>query len=199
MKINYIVFLLFVILISSSNEVLSSDFKLKWGTKTNNISSINIRGTEYVSTKDLSKALGANYYFSSTRKKSEIKFKNYNLKFTANNQFVILKNRNTNKHQIFQFPLAARLKNDDLFIPIKYSVKYLEYASELHTSYSERNNLLIVLDDKVNTKDLVEWNETIVDLASIKYDVFAAKIENKSNGTLLRLSTKRKIRKGCST
>lgn len=199
MRINFRFFLLLVFLLSTNLEVFSSDLKFKWGNKKSNISSMNIRGTEYVSTKELSKALGANYYFSSTRKKSEIKFKNYKLKFTANNQFVILTNRKTNKHQIFQFPLAARLKNEDIFIPIKYSVKYLEYASEIQSTYSSMNNSLIVLDQKVNTRDLIKWNETIVDLASIKYDVFAAKIENKSNGTLLRLSTKRKIRKPASS
>jgi len=197
LNIKFIFYAIFLILFQVN--VSGSDLILKWGNKTSKINSVNIRGAEYVSTKELSKALNANYYFNSNRKKSEIKFKNYKLKFTANNQFVILTNKKSSKHQIFQFPLAARLRNNDIYIPIKYSVKYLEYASELQSTYSASNNSLVILSQKVETKELIKWNETLVDLASVKYDVFSAKIENKSNGTLLRLSTKRKIRKPASS
>lgn len=180
-------------------NLFASDLIIKRGNQTVKINSTNIRGIEYVSSSALAKALGANYYYNPTRQKSEIKFINYNLKFTANNQFVIITAKKSNKHQVFQMPVSSRLKSRDIYIPIKYSDKYLGYASGLKTKYSESNNTLSIVSEEINTKALVEWSENLVDRSSIKYDIFSAKIENKSNGTLLRLATKDVIRKPSSS
>jgi N-acetylmuramoyl-L-alanine amidase len=196
-----IAYLLFLFLFQAFNlpGLFASDLIIKRGNQSAKIPSINLRGTEYVATSQLAKILGVNYYFNPSREKSEIKFNDYNLKFTANNQFVILTAKKSNQHQIFQLPISAKLRKGDVYIPIKYSVKYLSYASGLKTSYSEESNRVTIVTTKVNAKELVKWNETLVDRSSIKYDIFSAKIENKSNGTLLRLATKGKIRKPSSS
>ena len=69
--------------------LFASDLIIKRGNQSEKIPSINLRGTEYVPTDQLAKIIGANYYFNTSKEKSEIKFIDYNLKFTANNQFVI--------------------------------------------------------------------------------------------------------------
>lgn len=176
-----------------SQNLFAADLIIKRGNQTVKISSMNIRGTEFVSSKKLADVIGANYFYNPTKQKSEIKFINYNLKFTANNQFVILTNKKSNQHQIFQMPISAKLRLGDIYIPVKYITKYLGYASELKAHYDEPSRILSILSEQVDTKQVVEWNESIIDRSSIKYDIFAAKIENKSNGTLLRLSVKDKI------
>ena len=50
-------------------------------------------GIDYASAKELSSLLGVTQFFNVEAAKIEIKFKDYILKFTAKNQFVIL-NRN---------------------------------------------------------------------------------------------------------
>lgn len=197
MNIKMLLLLIIVAFFSSNN--IASELIIKRGNKSAKIPSVNIRGAEYVSSNQFSKIIGANYYFNSEKGKSEIKFIDYNLKFTANNQFVILTAKKSNQHQIFQLPISAKLKNGDVYIPIKYSVKYFSYASGLNTSYDESNNTVSIVTSEVDTKNLVNWNKTLVDKSTIKYDIFSAKIENKSNGTLLRLSTKREIRQPSSS
>ena len=181
------------------NNIIAADLIIKKGTQRVVIPSENIRGTEYVASSKLAKALGANYFFNPSKQKSELKFIDYNLKFTANNQFIIIIAKKSNQHQIFQMPLSAKLRDGDIYIPVKYSVKYLSYATGLETTYSENDNSILIASKKLNTKDLVEWNKKLVDRTSIKYDIFSANIENKTNGTLLRLSTKDRIIKPSSS
>jgi len=195
-KITFLIYLFQALLL---NNIQATDLIIKRGNQSVKITSENIRGTEYVSTNKLARALGVNYFYNDDKQKSEIKFIDYNLKFTANNQFIILTERKSNRHQIFQMPISAKLKDGDIFIPLKYSVKYLGYASGLQTTYSEIGNIISIISKELNTKDLVDWNKNLVDRSSVKYDLFSAKIENKTNGTLLRLATKNKIRKPTSS
>ncbi|MCB9207860.1 MAG: N-acetylmuramoyl-L-alanine amidase [Ignavibacteriales bacterium] len=176
------------------SQFFSANLTIKRGNQTLKISSENIRGTEYVSSKELAKALGANFYFNPNRQKSEIKFVEYNLKYTANNQFVILTSKKDNKHQIFQMPVSAKLISGSVMIPIKYSAEYLGLASGFETSYIENGNTLLINPTEINTREVVAWNKNLVDRSTVKYDIFSAKIENKTNGTLLRLATKNEIR-----
>ncbi|MCW8849084.1 MAG: N-acetylmuramoyl-L-alanine amidase, partial [Melioribacteraceae bacterium] len=183
---------LLVVLLITTN-LMGSDLIIKRGNQTVRIPSINVRGTEYVSSSLLANKLGANYFFNQQKQKAEIKFVEFNLKFTANNQFVILTAKKSQKNQIFQLPVSAKLMDDDIYIPIKYSVKYIGYASGLQTNYIDNLNTVSIESKNINTNNIIDWNETIIDRNNVKYDLFSAKIENKSNGTLLRIATKRKI------
>lgn len=193
MKLKQIIFLAILVTFSSFLIAEASDLIIKKGNITTRIGSIDIRGTDYVSAKGLAKVLGANYYFNSQRQKAEIKYNDFNLKFTANNQFIILTEKKRNKHQIFQLPISAKFRNGDVYIPIKYTAKYIALASGFETIYIEEENTLSIESKKLNTNKIVDWNKSIYDIASVKYDIFSAKIENKTNGTLLRLAVKKSI------
>ncbi len=190
---------LFILSLLFLNDISAAELIIKKGNQKLVINSVNIKGTEYVASNTLAKALDANYFYNPTKQKSELKFIEYNLKFTANNQFVILIAKKSNQNQIFQMPLSAKLMEGDIFIPVKYSVKYLSFATGLETTYIENDNSIIIASKKLNTKKLVEWNKRLVDRNSIKYDIFSANIENKTNGTLLRLATKDRIIKPTSS
>ena len=193
MKVLFKFFSQFSLLFLIITNLYGSDIIIKRGNQSVKIPSVNLRGTEYVSTNLLANKLGANYFFNQKKQKSEIKFVDFNLKFTANNQFVILTAKKSQKNQIFQLPVSAKLINNDIYIPIKYTVKYIGYASGLQTNYIDDDNTVSIESKNINTNKIIEWNETIIDRNTVKYDLFSAKIENKSNGTLLRIATKRKI------
>jgi len=189
-KINIILILILI----SVNTIFSSDLIVKFGRFEKKIPSTQLKGIEYVSSKAIADAFSANYYYNEDRQKSEVKFKDYKLKFTVNNQFIILTSKKSNQNQIFQMPVSSRLENDDVIIPIKYAIKYLRYASGLELTYNEDQNIVEVKRSKVDTKSIVSWNKNLIDANEIKYDIFSARIETKSNGTLLRLGTKRPVR-----
>ncbi len=191
----FLVLLIPSIIIGAPNK----EIIIKRGGQSVAINSVNIRGAEYIYSSKLAKAIGANYYFNPAKQKSEIKFIDYNLKFTANNQFVILTDKKKKRHQIFQMPVSAKERNGDILIPVKYITKYLSLASRLQTKYIESEKIIEISSNEVDTRKIVDWNNTIIDRNSIKYDIFAAKIESRANGTLLRLVTKRKVRKPTSS
>jgi N-acetylmuramoyl-L-alanine amidase len=193
MKVIVNIFYQLLILLLITTNLFGSDIIIKRGNQSVKIPSVNIRGTEYVSSSLLANKLGANYFFNQQKQKSEIKFVDFNLKFTANNQFVILTAKKSQKNQIFQLPVSAKLMDEDIYIPIKYAVKYIGYASGLQTNYIDNSNTVSIESKNVNTNSIIDWNETIIDRNNVKYDLFSAKIENKSNGTLLRIATKRNI------
>ncbi|MEE9431970.1 MAG: N-acetylmuramoyl-L-alanine amidase [Melioribacteraceae bacterium] len=192
--LSYFLFLVFSNLVFGSSEL-----KVIIGNKTTSVKSVEVHGTNYISTKELATALSANYFYNSKRQKSEIKFINYKLKFTVGNQFVILTSRKDNQHQIFQIPLSARINNDDVYIPIQYIVKYLSYASGSKLNYNKATNTITIDKEKVDAKKIVTWNKELYDRSKVKFDIFSAKVETKYNGTLVRLRTKNEIRKPSSS
>ncbi|MCB0750335.1 MAG: N-acetylmuramoyl-L-alanine amidase [Ignavibacteriae bacterium] len=192
-----IVLLIFLLL--SSNFIFGSDLTIKLGRSERKIPSKEIRGIEYVSSKALADVFSANYYYNEERQKAEVKFKDYRLKFTGNNQFIILTSKKSNQHQIFQLPVSAKSEDDEILIPIKYATKYLGYASGMELSYNESQNLISIKNNKVDTKSIVKWNDNLIDISTVKYDIFSAKIETKANGTLLRLGAKRTLREPTSS
>jgi len=177
----------------------SSKLKVVSGNSTISVKSVEIRGINYVSTKELADVLNANYFYNPKYQKSEVKFADYKLKFTVSNQFVILTSRKDNQHQIFQIPLSARIGSDDVFIPIQYLVKYLSYASGNELNYNKTTNTLTIIDQKVDTKKVVTWSKHLLDRSKVKHDIFSAKVESKYNGTLVRFRTKNEIRKPSSS
>ncbi len=194
-----IIITLTILLFIIPQIIFGSDLTIKIGKQVKKIKSSEIRGIEYVSSKELADAFSANYYYNDTHQKSEIKFKEYRLKFTGNNQFIILTSKKSDQHQIFQLPVSARVNNGDVLIPIKYSTQYLSYASGIELEYNESDNSIVLKNVKVDTKSVVTWNENLIDMKTVKYDIYSAKIETKTNGTLLRLGIKRPLRQPTSS
>jgi len=190
----YLLFFTFPILIFCSSEL-----KVIKDNNTIHVKSVGIRGTNYASSKELATALNASFFYNPKHQKSEIKFNDYKLKFTVGNQFIILTSKKDNQHQIFQIPLSARIGSNDVFIPIQYCIKYLSYASGKKMSYDNTINTITIGKQKIDTKKIVAWNKELFDRSKVKYDIFSAKVETKSNGTLIRLRTKNEIRKPSSS
>lgn len=182
-----------LILLFSSILINAGEIKIRKGNKFNTVVTINFRGAEYISCFQIAKNLGANYYFNKVKEKAELKFLDYKLKFTANNPFVILTKKLGNEHQVFQMPVTAKYFKSDIYIPVNYSAKFFSLALGSIITFDGNKNELLISDDNLNTEKVIKWNKNIKDLSSIKYDIFQARIENKSNGTLLRFATKNKI------
>ena len=167
LKINIVL----ILILFSATFIFGSDLIIRFGRSEKKIPSIQIKGIEYVPSKALANVFSANYYYNEDRQKSEIKFKDYKLKFTVNNQFIILTSKKSNQNQIFQMPVSSRADNDDVIIPIKYALKYLGYASGMEMKYNADQNVVEVQNVKVDTKSLVSWNKNLIDANEIKYDI----------------------------
>lgn len=210
MRYRYIIFFLIFFLIG---EFLSgqsnSKIALSLGEDTEQISYIKKEGLDYVSSKELAKALSGNFYYSEAKKKVELKFSNYTLKVTANNPFFVLTSRADNSQNVFQLPVAALEYNGDVFIPAKYALQYLNLAYERELDFDSKKNQLAVSDSRVNTTAGLQKFEEVnsstkkvfekpaaakksaKETIDSKYDIYGLNIEEKSNGTLIRVKSQK--------
>ena len=85
-----IVFLLIMFISSSALSQRLLKISVSNGANKTVLPYIVNNGITYVSTKELSKILSGNFYYNPTAQKVEMKFKNYNLKVTAKNQFFVI-------------------------------------------------------------------------------------------------------------
>ncbi|MEN8191390.1 MAG: N-acetylmuramoyl-L-alanine amidase [Bacteroidota bacterium] len=175
--------------------------------KNGNISSIIRNGMTYVSAKDLSKILSGNYYYNPSAAKVEMKFDNFNLKVTAKNQFIVLTDKNKDINLVFQIPISTLLLNNDVFIPIDYTLKYIEIAYQKKIKYNRKTKDLIVTNDPSDifaqlkstkpTEIMVEKKPAAERVSD--FDIYGMEITEMANGTLIRLKTSRQINKYSSS
>jgi len=198
MKLKYIFFilLLFTSLIFPQRLLKISAQK---GAEEGYISYISKKGVTYLSATDLSKFLSGNFYYNPTAAKIEMKFDNYKLKITAKNQFFVLSSKYNYEKEVYQIPISTLKIKNDIFIPAIYSLKYVEIAYEKKLIYNDDEKDLIVTSEP---SDLFEKLDSSFDGNIIfkknrpvdsDYDIYGIEISEMSNGTLIRIKSKRSI------
>lgn len=171
------------------------------------LSFVSRNGLAFVSGKELALLLSANLFYNEEAAKLELKFPNYNVKLTAKNQFIIITNRIDNTTYIYQLPISTLLIGSDVFLPLKYCENYLSLAFGRKIIFNNSEKHLIITNEPFTQDEFylsnVEENqitdnkpsETKVEVKTKKsnYDVYGLVIEEKSNGTLIRINTSRRI------
>jgi len=162
-------------------------------------------GNTFVSAKEIGLLLSANPFYNNVALKLELNFSEYVVKFTAKTQFIVLTRKSNNAQNIFQLPISALLINDDIFIPIVYVSDYLSLCCGEKIIYDNKDKKLTVMNKPFNSLSLI--NDKIITKPSAekdtinnqpqkpddtKYDIYDMDIEEKSNGTLIRLKTSHK-------
>ena len=200
----------FFLLISSAVIQAQRLFKLsvKVGGKDDVLSYLTKSGNTYVSAKELSDLLSANCYYNDDALKIELKFSDYTLKFTARNQFVVLSRRSDNYQKVFQLPVSTLYFNDDILIPIQYSLNYLEFCFGRIIRYENSSKTLSISNDPFNSVSFFADNKKEPEPeiktpeespkpaekpVNTKYDIYGMTVEEKSNGTLIRLHASKNV------
>ncbi len=175
--------------------------------KTEHISYLTRRGVSYASAKEIALALGGNYYYSEETAKLELKFTNYNLKVTGRNQFVVLTKRLDRSQRVFQIPISTLLVKEDVMVPMIYVVKYLSLAFGKQIQYDDgRKHIRVTnlkpgliagapLEDKkpaIKKPESPKVDKPIK--VDSKFDVYDIAIDEKSNGTMIRLYSQKSLK-----
>lgn len=204
MRIKFVfLFILIFISISFSQRLYKISVQVEGREET--LSYILRSGIDYVSSNEIALLLSANQFYNSDAAKIEIKFKDYTLKFTARNQFVILNRKADGAQTIFQIPISTLLIKDEVFIPLIYCLDYLSLGYGKRITFDDRTKNLKATEEpftpetffvskQSDTKEekLIEPERTTENVTG-KYDVNSITVEEKSNGTLIRLKTSRKL------
>ena len=100
------------------------------------------QGTPYFSLIHFAEAISVNYYYNEETQKVELKFDDYNLKITAQNPYVVLTSRDNNKSETYQLPTSTYFINDQIFVPLVYSIDYLVKASGSNIVYEKPGKIV---------------------------------------------------------
>ncbi len=199
MKLKYF-YLLLVILTSTLFPQRLLKISVSNGAEKEFLPYIVKKGVTYVSAKELSKILSGNFYYNPTAQKVEMKFENYNLKVTAKNQFFVIASKYNYEKDVYQIPISTQLIRNDIFIPILYSLKYVELAYQKKLLYDDKEKNLIVTSKPIDIFKSIERKSTSTPVrvtkkkkVNSKYDIYGIEVSEMTNGTLIRLETTRKI------
>jgi len=164
----------------STNEIIIIE-----GNKKTSVPAFVREGTYYLSLKDFADKFQINYYYNQSAKKIELKNENYLVKVSARNPFVILTDKKNNSQSVFQLATSTYYLADKIFIPLPYSINVLQKFFSAKLRF-ESPNKLIFPDEFVQT-DITE------DKSDLKFDVTGLEVEEKANGTLIRLKSNKRI------
>ncbi|MBX3009281.1 MAG: N-acetylmuramoyl-L-alanine amidase [Melioribacteraceae bacterium] len=169
-----------------------------------NLSFITRNGVDYVSSRELTVLMGASIFYNEETAKVELKFSDYIIKFTAKSNFIVITNRTDKSFNTFQIFTAPLLLKDDIFIPLNASLEYLAAVHGKMLDYNDRTKKLTLTKNIVNYSSLFTKSQpdqpNKKDSAPVKsassfskYDIENILIEEKSNGTLIRFKTNKKL------
>lgn len=173
------------------------------------LSYVSRNGFLFVSGRELAALLSANIFYNNEAAKLEMKFSGYTIKLTAKNQFLIITNRTDNTTTIYQLPISTLLIGEDVFIPLKYCENYLSLAFGKQLRFDNSSKNLKITNEQYSPEQFYDLAVKQNEMPEVKpkddavkpdvrnnksgYDVYGLMIEDKSNGTLIRLKTSKKI------
>ncbi len=173
--------LLFLLLTFSIFPQVDEQLAIVTPSGTKYIPAYERQGTLYFSVIHFAEALSINYYYNSDAQKIELKFNKYNLKVTSKNPFLVLTGRNNDLSEEYQLPTSTYFFDDQIFIPLDYSFDIIKKAS---------GNNLVYESGKIAVKGEIIPDET---KTVSGFDITGVSIDEKINGTLVRVKSQKRI------
>lgn len=153
--------------------------RLIMGQKEADIKYFNKRGSIFISLNELSAKHGLKMEKSGTRYK--LLFPKKNISFSVNNPFVVVELIQEKKNKNYQMPLSSLNIGGELYIPIAYARPFLSSASEAKIAY------------EFGARPIAPPMEEKIEAPPVKTFTLNYRIDEKANGTLLRISANKNI------
>jgi len=170
------------------------------------LSYITKAGNTFVSAKEFGSILNYNHFYNPESSKLELKFQDYVIKFTGKSQFVVITKKADNGKLIYQLPISTLSMHDDVFIPLNYSLEYLSKCCGKNIFYNNSSKKLKISDKEIDAPLVVSQKDPndsadekklnvkkTTKTIDSRYDIYGLDIEEKSNGTMIRLKASKKI------
>ncbi|MCX7612378.1 MAG: N-acetylmuramoyl-L-alanine amidase [Ignavibacterium sp.] len=145
-------------------------------------------GMYYISIEDFCKINSVTYKFDYKSRTIIINSSKSSYKIIARNPFIQKTDISTRGVSIIQLPTSTYFFDDMLYLPIKYSLKILEDISGKELKFYEPNRI-ILSDKKIVSKE----EKTNAENISTKFDVVGISIDEKANGTMIKLKSNKRI------
>ena len=137
------------------------------GKQMSSISARFYKDIDFVKVRELADLLEARTYYNSLAKKMVLYLGNHKIKVTAFNPFIMIDDT------VFQMPIGTDFDTDGIWVPLDYFIDLIAVYSPTPISYDRNTHTLALVYEGQN--------------------ILAVNVEEKVNGTLIRILTKRKF------
>ena len=179
----FLVFNFVLCLSIGANSQTKNDLTLVTSEGISHIPVYERQGITYFSINRFADATSASYYINDETKKIELKYAEHNLKITGQNPFIVLTTKENSIENVYQLPTSSYLINDDIYVPLFYVLDILRKASG--QNIIAENDRKIVIKGKLENIPLEE--------STSKINITGLSIDQKANGTLIRVKTNKRI------
>lgn len=182
LKFCLLVLLLAPTLFAQENE----QFIIQTSKGTSYIPAYERQGTFYFSAKSFAEAVSLNYFINEGAGKIEFKSDNYSIKISARNPYIIFTSKKDNGFTVVQLPTSTYLIKGHIYIPAKYMVDLLGTLTNKKIDLTKPNQI-IIKDEIPNEK------EPPVISTTGSFNIFGFSMDEKANGTLVTIKSKKRI------
>lgn len=124
----------------------------------------------YISALDLARVLSIYKYPNQNQEKIVLYLNDHRIKISAETSYIII------DEVVYQMPLPTRLDGEDIFIPAEAFFDIMQASVMPGLTYDDTKSLL--------------------DIDRVRFNITDATIDEKANGTVVRLSTRKRFRSG---
>lgn len=181
-----LVFLIVLIFSGITLPQKITQLKVKTSEGTSYIPAFERQGILYFSINHFADVTSVNYFYNNKTEKIELKPGANRIKITARNPFIHIIAQQKKDDRIIQVPTSTYIQNDNIYIPVVYSADLLEIITGKQVDYVKPAEI-IISDDKY-----IVDQQKIADTKT-KYDIHGITIDEKANGTLVRIKSKKRI------
>jgi N-acetylmuramoyl-L-alanine amidase len=132
----------------------------------------------YGSMRDMASSLNLGFYRNTETGKIELKTDRYRLKATPDNPFVVVTDVFSNAQSIYQLPVNVIAAGNDLFVPMQYFAAFLDIVLPSGVEFMHTDRTLAVAKPDLDAGP----------------DITAMEVEERANGYLIRLRSRRPIK-----
>ncbi|MCL5029962.1 MAG: N-acetylmuramoyl-L-alanine amidase [Bacteroidetes bacterium] len=183
----YFLFVLIYLINISINAQSITNLTVVSGEKRYYIHVYDREGMIYFSIKNFADALSIDYSYNSETEKIQLKFPDNNLYITAKDPFMVLQKKDKSHTDVIQLPTSTYLLENQIYIPLKYSLETLQKASGMNLVF-QPPNILIVKTEKPMTNIITDGSAS-----NSSFDITGFSLDEKANGTLVRINSKKRI------
>ncbi len=163
-------------------------------------------GMLYFSISQFADALSENYKFNKDTKKIKVDFDRKSLVVTAQNPYYVLIDTSANKTQVIQIPVNTIISNNEIYVPMFYTLDIIQEAMGRQVFFSGPNRIILgrslapIAENESESK--TETGNEKVDTEKVKpeenvtlghFNISDMTLDEKANGTLIRLKCDKKV------
>ena len=148
--------------------------------------------TFYFSIQHFAEEASINYFFNAKTGKIELKFEKYLIKATPKNPYLIITPRSSGIPYVYQLPTSSNIKDEKIYMPLFSSLSPIEAAYGKEIKF-EKPNKLVVSNSPSLPPESQNWFYDESELAPSGYGIIGLTVNEKANGTLIRIHSKKRI------